>query len=136
MKRIIVMFSGQGSQYYQMGKELYEKNRQFRYSMDLCDEMVSPLIRASLTDVLYRGKGKGESFDNILYTNPALLCVEYSLFSVLSGMGIQPDYIMGYSLGELTASVVSGAISLEDGIQLAVDTARLAEEKTLPAEML
>lgn len=130
------MFSGQGSQYYQMGKELYENQAQFRYWMDHCDEMVSPLIQTSLIDVLYRGKGRSESFDRLLYTNPALLCIEYSLVNVLKGMGIQPDFLMGYSIGEVTASVVSGAISLEDGIQLAVDIARLIEEKLRSTEML
>lgn len=135
-KPIIFMFSGQGSQYYQMGKELYENHTQFRNWMDYCDEIVSPLIQASLIDVLYRGEGKSKSFDRLLYTNPALLCIEYSLANVLKGMGIQPDFLMGYSLGEIIASVFSGAISLEDGIQLVIGIARIAEEKTQPVEML
>jgi bacillaene synthase trans-acting acyltransferase len=130
------MFSGQGSQYYQMGRELYESHAQFRFWMDHCNEIVQPIIKTSLIDVLYRGKGKSEPFDNILYSNPALLCIEYSLFNVLKEMDIHPDLLMGYSLGELTASVISGAISLEDGMQLVVDIARLAEEKTQKAEML
>jgi acyl transferase domain-containing protein len=130
------MFSGQGSQYYQMGKELYENHTQFRYWMDHCNEIVQPIIKTSLIDVLYREKGKSESFDNILYSNPALLCVEYSLFNVLKGMDIQPDFLLGYSLGEMIASVVSDAISLEDGIKLTVDIARLAEENTQTAGML
>lgn len=136
MKQVLFMFSGQGSQYYQMGKELYEKNAQFRYWMDLCDAMVSPLIQTSLIDILYRGAGKSEPFDRLLYTNPALLCIEYSLVNVLKEMGIRPDFLMGYSLGEIIAAVVSEAISLEDGIQLVVDIARLAEENTPPAKML
>ncbi len=130
------MFSGQGSQYYQMGKELYENHPQFRYWMDHCDELVSPLIQTSLIDVLYRGAGKSESFDRLLYTNPALLCIEYSLVKVLKEMGIQPDFLMGYSLGEITASVVSGVISLDEGIQLVVGMSRHVEEKVQSAEML
>ncbi|ELR72071.1 Malonyl CoA-acyl carrier protein transacylase [Fulvivirga imtechensis AK7] len=135
-KQVIFMFSGQGSQYYQMGKELYEGHAQFRYWMDHCNEMVSPMIQASLLDILYKGKGKSEPFDNILYTNPALLSIEYSLSKVLNEVGIQPDLLMGYSLGEIVASVVGGSISLEDGLQLVVDIARLAEDGTPPASML
>lgn len=135
-KQTIFMFSGQGSQYYQMGKELYENHAEFKYWMDHCDKIVSPLIQGSLINVLYKGKGKSESFDDIVYTNPALLCVEYSLFKVLKGMGIQPDFLMGYSLGEIVAAVVGGAISLEEGIQLVVDIAKLTEEKTQSADML
>ena len=104
--------------------------------MDYCDEIVSPLLQTSLIDVVYKGKGKSESFDNILYTNPALLCVEYSLFRVLREMDINPDFLMGYSLGEIVASVAAEAISLEEGIQLVVGIARLAEERTQQASML
>lgn len=130
------MFSGQGSQYYQMGKELYENHAQFKFWMDHCDEIVQSHIQTSLIDVLYSGRKKSESFDHLLYTNPALLCIEYSLVRVLMEMGVQPDFLMGYSLGEITASVVSGAISLGEGIQLVVGMARLAEENTQQVEML
>jgi acyl transferase domain-containing protein len=135
-KQIIFMFSGQGTQYYHMGKELYEKHEHFRYWMDHCNDVVSPLIKTSLTDVLYRGNGKGEPFDNILYTNSALLCIEYSMFRVLKEMGIQPDFLLGYSLGEIIAAVASGAISLEDGIQWVTGVAGLLVEKTQQAGML
>lgn len=135
-KHIIFMFSGQGSQYYHMGRELYENHEQFRYWMDHCSEMVSPLIQTSLIDILYRGEDKSKPFDRLLYSNPALLSIKYSLVKVLKGMAIEPDFLMGYSLGEITASVVSDAISLEDGIQLVVELSRFAEKKSQPAAML
>ncbi len=135
-KQVIFMFSGQGTQYYQMGKELYGKHAQFRYWMDHCNEMVAPLIKTSLIDVLYCGKGKGEPFDNILYTNPALLCIEYSMFQVLKGMGLRPDFLLGYSLGEIIAAVASGALSLEDGSRWMVEVAKLVAEKTQEAQIL
>ncbi|GAL83867.1 hypothetical protein ATO12_04895 [Sporocytophaga myxococcoides] len=135
-KEIIFMFSGQGSQYYQMGRELYENNTVFSYWMDHCNEIVAPLIQNSLVEILYGQEGKSQPFDRLLYTNPALLCVEYCQFKVLKEMGIQPDYLIGYSLGELIATIASGAVSLEDGIRLVINLARLAEEKTQPASML
>jgi acyl transferase domain-containing protein len=119
-----------------MGRELYENHEQFKYWMDYCDEIVSPLIQTSIINIVYGAEGKSKPFDRLLYSNPALLCIEYSLFRVLKGIGIQPDFLMGYSLGEITAAVVSGAIALEDGIQLVADLARLAEVRTQPAEML
>lgn len=136
-KPIVFMFSGQGSQYYHMGKELYEGHPRFRLWMDHCDEIVHALTGTSLIDVIYReGVNKSEPFDRILHTNPALLCIEYSLARVLMEMDIQPDYLLGYSLGEIAASVVSGAVSLEDGLQLSVEYARLLEENCRPAGML
>lgn len=131
------MFSGQGSQYYQMGKELYQNHARFKLWMDHCDEIVHPLIQTSLIEVLYQEQNnKSEPFDQILYTNPALLCIEYSLARLLMEMNIQPDYLLGYSLGEITASVVSGVFSLEEGIQLVVDYAKLLEKEAQAAGML
>lgn len=129
------MFGGQGTQYYHMGKELYEKHARFRYWMDHCDAIATPLLATSLTDILYRGKGKGEPFDDLLHTNPALLCFQYSLYQVLREMDMRPDWLLGYSMGEAVAAVAAGAVSLEDGIRLMVEIARLAEQ-TPKAEMM
>ncbi len=130
------MFSGQGSQYYEMGKELYENNEKFRNWMDHCSEIAYPLIGISLIDVLYRGKKKSEAFDNIVYTNPALLSIQYSMFKLLKEMNIHPDFLLGYSMGELHAAVVSEGISLEDGIKISVEIAKLTQERTQLIGML
>lgn len=135
-KPIVFMFSGQGAQYYGMGKELYDNHPRFKLWMDHCDEIVQPLIGTSLVHVLYQENRKSESFDRILYTNPALVCIGYSLARVLMEMGLEPDFLLGYSLGEITAAVVSGAVSLQDAIQLTVDYAQLLEDKSPPAAML
>jgi bacillaene synthase trans-acting acyltransferase len=135
-KKNVFMFSGQGSQYYRMGKELYENHKIFKYWMDTCNEIVAPLIQTSLTEIIYDKDKKGEAFDRVLYTNPSLLSIQYSMFHVLKDMGIHPDFLMGYSLGEITASMVSEVMTLEDGLSLSVDMARLVEEKTPQATML
>jgi len=120
------MFSGQGSQYYQMGKELYNEHPRFKLWMDYCDEIVSPLIGTSLVDIIYQEElSVSEPFDQLLYSNPALLCIEYSLSRVLMEMNTRPDYLIGYSLGEITASIVAGAMSLSEGLELVVDYAKL-----------
>ncbi len=134
---IVFMFSGQGSQYYHMGKELYEKHPRFKMWMDHCDEIVTPLIGTSLIDVLYQeGVNKGMPFDQILYTNPALISIEYSIARILMEMGIQPNYVLGYSLGEISAAIISGVISLEDGLQFIVDSAQLLINESPAASML
>ena len=135
-RRTLFMFSGQGSQYYQMGRELYENHEPFRYWMNHSNKIVSSLLQTSLIDILYQGENKSQPFDRLLYSNPALLCVEYSLVTVLREMDIEPDFLMGYSLGEITASVVSDAISLEQGIELVIALSLLAEQKSPPAAML
>jgi acyl transferase domain-containing protein len=136
-KPIVFMFSGQGSQYYHMGKELYENHSRFRLWMNYCDEIVQPLIQRSLIEVMYNERiDKHEPFDEILYTNPALLSIEYSLARILTEMDVQPDYVLGYSIGEVAAAVISGVLSLEEGFQFVVGVAKLLEAETPPAGML
>lgn len=136
-KPIVFMFPGQGSQYYHMGKELYKNHARFKLWMDYCNEIVRPLIHTSLIDVLYSDQNqKYQPFDRILYTNPALICIEYSLARILMEMNVRPDFVLGYSLGEITAAIISGVLSLEEGLQFAVDTAKLIEKETPSARML
>jgi bacillaene synthase trans-acting acyltransferase len=133
---IVFMFSGQGSQYFRMGEELYENNLKFKMWMDHCDRLAAPLIQESLVDIIYRQGGKTKPFDRLLHSSPALLCIEYSLARLLMDMGVQPDYLLGYSLGEITACVISGALRLEDAIALTVEFSRLLENESVAAGML
>jgi acyl transferase domain-containing protein len=133
---VVFMFSGQSSQYHQMGRELYDQHPRFRMWMDYCDEIAQPLIGASLCDVLYRDGDKSRPFDRLLHTNPALIAFEYSLSRVLMEAGAEPAYLLGYSLGELAATIVGGALTLEQGITFAIDYAKLIEAESPRATML
>lgn len=135
-KPVVFMYSGQGSQYFQMGAELYQTHPRFRLWMDHCDEMVEPLIGTSLMDIIYQQADLTQAFDNIVHTNPALLSIEFSLTRVLLEMGLQPDYLLGYSLGEFTAAAVAGAIPLEDALTFLIDYGRLLQSHSPPAGML
>lgn len=134
-KPIVLMFSGQGSQYQNMGKELYRKHARFRLWMDHCNEILHPVLQGSMIDILYNKKYSGV-FKQLRYTNPALLSIEYCLSRVFMEMQVRPDYLLGYSLGEITALVVSGVLTLEEGLLFLVDVAKLIERETPPINML
>uniref|UniRef100_A2CLL7 [acyl-carrier-protein] S-malonyltransferase n=1 Tax=Candidatus Endobugula sertula TaxID=62101 RepID=A2CLL7_9GAMM len=127
-KKIIFMYSGQGSQYYQMGKELYDNNSLFRHHMNYCSNQLKDRLGVSLIDIIYDKSKKNEEFDNIIYTNPVLYIFGYSLTQVLIDKGIKPDAFLGHSLGEYIAATVAGIISLEDGLNLILTQAQLLEK--------
>ena len=107
---VVFMFPGQGAQYYQMARELYDTHPRFKLWMQFCDEIARPLLNASLVDTIYQGEASNE-FDRITLTNPALLAVEFSLAKIIMEMGIQPDFLVGYSLGVYCGGGVGGDIN-------------------------
>jgi bacillaene synthase trans-acting acyltransferase len=113
------MFSGQGSQYYHMGKELYCQNNVFQQWISEINDIVYQRIGFSVIDEIYNEvKGKADSFDRLLYTHPAIFMVEYSLARVLIESGFKPDYVLGTSLGEVNSAAVAGVVSLEEALEI------------------
>lgn len=136
-KQTVFMYSGQGSQYYQMGKELYDQNERFRTWMNYCDEAAYYYLGESLIDRIYKEQASmRDSFDRLLYSNPAILAIEFSLTKVLMEKGIIPDMLIGYSLGEITSQVVSGSVSLEDGFLIAIESAKVLEADACDGAMM
>ena len=123
---IVFMFSGQGSQYLNMGREFYESIPLYRKQMHKLDEIPKDILGISIVDILYGSSSrKPERFDNILYTHPALFMVQYSLAQCLLHNDINPGYLLGASLGEWVALTVGGAIPAEDALQVVVNQAQL-----------
>lgn len=86
---LVFMFSGQGSQYYHMGKELFKENIVFRQSMHEMDAMAARRIGTSIVEEIYHpAKRVSDPFDSILFSHPAIFMVEYSLYKVLEDRGI------------------------------------------------
>lgn len=135
-KKIVFMYAGQGSQYYNMGKELFYKNEVFMNSLKLCDSLLQEKLHKSIISIIYDDSKKKDSFNEILYTHPAIFCFGYSLTQVLYHYGIYPDGVLGYSLGEYTAAVVSGMVTLKDGLNLVVEQAKMLHNKCIEGGMM
>jgi acyl transferase domain-containing protein len=122
------MFSGQGSQYYQMGLDLYEADEVFRATMDWCGEQVSEVLDEPLTSLLFRARpDKFAPFDRTLHTHLALFSVQLSMARTLLGRGHRPDAIVGYSLGDWVGHVVAGRVPAEAVLDLLARQGRQAE---------
>jgi bacillaene synthase trans-acting acyltransferase len=137
MPRTIMMFCGQGAQYYQMGRELYRENPAFRRAIDRCDAISRDLGGRPASDIVYsRPLGDSQHFDRLTESNVALLAVGYALAQTLFERGVRPERLLGYSLGETVAAVVGGVLSLEEGFRLVHGQGRLFEQFGPPGGMV
>jgi acyl transferase domain-containing protein len=134
---VVFMFSGQGSQYFHMGKELQNTDAVFREWMQRLDRHVCTLTgRSCLTAIYDADKSIGDAFDRTLLTHPSIFMVEYALARALMARNIVPQYILGASLGEFCALALAGYLSWEEALSLVVKQAAIAEQKCEPGGML
>jgi len=119
---VAFLFSGQGSQYVNMGRELYGAEPVFRNWLDRCAEMARPHLGHDFRDILYPEPGtEAHADEQIRLTwnaQPILFAVEYALAQLWISWGVVPDKLIGHSLGEYPAACISGVFTLEDALSL------------------
>ncbi|WP_234025573.1 acyltransferase domain-containing protein [Bacillus paralicheniformis] len=136
-KPVVFMFSGQGSQYYMMGKSLFDRHPVFHKWMCHLDTIVQQTAGYSVLEELYRKvDSQHQVFDQILFTHPAIFMVEYSLSQVLIDSGVYPYFVIGTSLGEFAAAAVSGIVTVEEALFSLIEQAKLFHTKCLHGSML
>jgi len=119
-RTVAFLFSGQGTQYTNMGFGLYMSQPVFREAMDRCSRVLGQLDEhGTLIDILYGGKESSRDCINQTATSqPALFALEYSLARLWESLGIKPVAVAGHSIGEYVAACEAGVFSLEDAIDL------------------
>ncbi|GAB1858556.1 hypothetical protein MHTCC0001_33950 [Flavobacteriaceae bacterium MHTCC 0001] len=125
------LFPGQGAQYLQMGKVLYEHEDTFKHAVDNCSELLKKDLRIDIREIIFPVTNDDKAqkkLKDTKYTQPALFVIEYALAKLWMSWGIKPTVFCGHSIGEFVGAHLAGVFSLEDALHLIATRGRLVSE--------
>ena len=116
-----------------MGRALYATQPVFRAALDRCAAILDGHLDVPLLDLLLAEPGSVAAglLDQTAYTQPALVALEFALAELWRSWGVTPSAVLGHSVGEYTAAILAGVLTLEDGLTLVATRGRLMQR--LPA---
>lgn len=134
--RIAFMFTGQGNQYQNMAKGLYDKFTTFRKIVEEANSFLLEKHNLNLIDIVFNDELDEKSIiNNTSIAQPLLFIFQYATTKLLNEFGIKPDVLIGHSIGELTAACISGIFSFEDGLDIVVARGKLMQDQNPGAMM-
>jgi acyl transferase domain-containing protein/acyl-CoA synthetase (AMP-forming)/AMP-acid ligase II/acyl carrier protein len=129
------IFSGQGSQWAGMGRELLRTEAVFREAMGRCDAAFRVLADVSVLDEI--GADDAQSrLDRTAIAQPAIFSLQVALAALWRSWGVEPDTVVGHSVGEVAAAHVAGILALDDAARVVFHRARLMERSAGCGRML
>jgi acyl transferase domain-containing protein/acyl carrier protein len=125
--RVAFVMSGQGPQWWGMGRELMEHEPVFRQIMERCATAMESCARFSLLDELAKSEETSQ-MSRTEIAQPAIFAMQVALAELWKSWGVQPAAIVGHSVGEIAAACVAGVFSIEEGARIIVHRARFMGE--------
>lgn len=123
--KIVFMFSGQGSQYSGMAKDLYSFEPDFARDINDCCAHLGTNIQSQVFSLITKSMTDGLESNNTLIVQPALFILEYCIAKWMISLGVIPDALIGHSLGEYVAAAIAGVITLTDALKIIQVRAKL-----------
>ncbi len=131
------LFPGQGSQYPGMAKALFESEPVFRETVARCADVLDGVLTRPLLDVILDTGASGEkTLCDTTFAQPALFAVEMGLARLWQSWGIEPDVVLGHSVGQYVAACVAGVFGIDDGARLIAERGRLFGQLPTGGRML
>src|SRR6201997_1835492 len=127
LPRVAFVMSGQGPQWWGMGRELMRREPVFREVIERCDAAMRPHSRFSLLEELSRSE-EDTQMPRTEVAQPAIFAFQVALAELWKSWGIQPAAVVGHSVGEIAAACIAGVLTLEEAARVIVLRARLMEE--------
>ncbi len=116
-RKVAFVFPGQGGQWLGMGRQLMQAEPVFRTMIERCEQAMQPYVHFQLTALL-AGSEADFSLDDIGMIQPAIFAVQVGLAELWRAKGIEPDAVIGHSMGEVAAAYTAGVLSLEDAASI------------------
>ncbi len=133
--RVAFLFTGQGADLAGTGSQLYQTQPVFRRTLDRCDALLRPQLEVPLLEVLYGPSRQVLLLEQTAYAQPVLFALQCALVELWRSWGVEPEMVMGHSVGEYAAAWTAGVFSLEQGLQFVAGRAKLMQEKGIHGSM-
>jgi acyl transferase domain-containing protein/surfactin synthase thioesterase subunit len=132
--KLVFVFSGQGAQWWGMGRELWHSDPIFRAALEQCDQLLRSYTNWSLIDELMADESQSRLAETEI-AQPVIFSLQVAIAGLWKSWGVEPSAIVGHSLGEVAAAHVAGVLSLEDAVRVVFHRSRLMQRGTGQGKM-